>query len=46
MSGFRHMDFLHSQACPGAIKSEVQHLDSYKVLPWKDNINSYSLKSG
>jgi hypothetical protein len=23
----------------------VQHLDSYKVLPWKNNINSYSLKS-
>ena len=28
------------------LKSEVQHLDSYKVLPWKNNINSFSLKSG
>jgi len=46
MNGFRHVDFLHFQAWPGAIKSEVQHPDSYKVLPWKNNINSYSLKSG
>jgi hypothetical protein len=36
--------------CPvifyAVLKSEVQHLDSYKVLPWKNNINSFSLKSG
>jgi hypothetical protein len=24
----------------------VQHPDSYKVLRWKNNINSFSLKSG
>jgi len=30
----------------GVLKSEVQHLDSYKVLPWKNNINNSSLKSG
>jgi len=34
---------LHAKA---VLKSEVQHLDSYKVLPWKNNINSFSLKSG
>ncbi|MBB5471263.1 hypothetical protein HDG32_007421, partial [Paraburkholderia sp. CI2] len=28
------------------LKSEVQHPDSYKVLPWKNNINSYNLRSG
>lgn len=28
------------------LKSEVQHPDSYKVLRWKNNINSFSLKSG
>jgi hypothetical protein len=32
--------------CEAVLKSEVQHLDSYKVLPWKNNINSFSLKSG
>jgi hypothetical protein len=30
----------------GVLKSEVQHPDSYKVLPWKNNINNSSLKSG
>ena len=27
-------------------KSEVQHPDSYKVSPGKNNINHYNLKSG
>ena len=27
-------------------KSEVQHPDSYKVLPGKNNIDNYNLKSG
>jgi hypothetical protein len=35
-----------SQNYIAVLKSEVQHLDSYKVLPWKNNINSFSLKSG
>jgi hypothetical protein len=28
------------------LKFEVQHPDSYKVLRWKNDINSSSLKSG
>ena len=28
------------------LKSEVQHPNSYKVLQWKNNINSYSPRSG
>ncbi|MEM5341372.1 hypothetical protein [Paraburkholderia azotifigens] len=28
------------------LKFEVQHPDSYKVLPWKNDINNSSLKSG
>jgi hypothetical protein len=31
---------------PAVLKCEAQHPDSYRVLPWKNNINSYSLKSG
>ncbi|MBB5470044.1 hypothetical protein HDG32_006193 [Paraburkholderia sp. CI2] len=39
------VDF-HGKNGDRVLKSEVQHPDSYKVLPWKNNINSYNLRSG
>ena len=49
MDGFRSLqgwDASSASDWQRALKFEVQHSDSYKVLPWKNDTNDSSLKSG